>query len=119
MQIRPPSASTERDGYSPLDRYPIRRDQKAEHETGQQAAQMGGCAHLRSRNVEEDLNGDDEENVEKTLPSLPDLTMPKKKTSPRADDSHDATGRADELSRAHDFYQRERDDAGSRSESRN
>src|SRR5262249_34100524 len=103
MQIRPPSASTERDGYSPLDRYPIRRDQKAEHETGQQATQMGGCAHLRSRNVEEDLNNDDEENVEKTLPGLPDMTMQKKKTSPGSDNPHDATGRANGLTQPHDF----------------
>ncbi len=60
-------------------------------------------ADFRCENVEHDLDGDDEQNVEKTLFCLPDMAMAQKKSGPRADDAHDAAGCADQLSRSHDL----------------
>ena len=74
---------------------------------------------MRRGNVEHDLNGDDEENIEKTLLRLPNVAMANKKSSPGADNSHNATGRTNKLGWPHDLYQREQDHAAGGSNSSN
>ena len=73
---------------------------------------------MRRRNVEEDLDYDDEEDVKQALPGMPDVTMSKKKSRPSADNSHNAARCADKLGRPDNFYERKQDNAGGGAESR-
>lgn len=77
---------------------------------------MRRCADLRRRNVERDLDSNDEQDIEQALLRLPHLAMAKKKSGPGPDDSHDASGRADQFGRSDNLQQSEQDNAGSRSE---
>src|SRR6266851_4036663 len=80
---------------------------------------MRRAADFGCENVEHDLDGNDEQNVEKTLLRLPNMAMAKKESGPRADDSHDAAGRADEFGGPNDFQLGQRYDAGGGTDSRN
>lgn len=78
-------------------------NEQANDKTGHQTAEMGRRADLGRRNVEQNLDDDDEKDVEKTLLCLPNVAMANEKSGPGANNSHHATGCANELGWPHDF----------------
>src|SRR5712692_9089554 len=87
----------------PLKRRSFWGDEQANNKTGHQTAEMGRGTDLWCRNVEQDLDDDDEEDIEKSLFCLPNVAMANEKSSPRADNSHHATGCANKLGWPHDL----------------
>src|SRR5437016_605241 len=79
------------------------RDDQANGKTGHQTAEMGRRTDLWGRNVEQDLDDDDQKDVEKTLLCLPHVAMTNEKSGPRANNSHDAAGCANKFGGANDL----------------
>src|SRR2546423_2829272 len=76
-----------------------RSDEQSEHDSRHQSAQMRGHADLGRGQIECGLDSDDKHNIFQTPASEWFRPMAQKITGPDADDSHHATGGADELFR--------------------
>jgi hypothetical protein len=78
--------------------YSSRCKDKPKKEAGDQSAQMGCHADLWSREIEHSLNRDDHRDVYQALFRVGRVPVSNQKSRPCADDSHDASGRTNELS---------------------
>src|ERR1700704_1897000 len=98
--------------HNPRQIFPLKRlskrcsfwcDEQANDKTGHQTAEMRRRADLGRRNIEQDLDDDDEKDVEKTLLCLPHVAMANEKSGPGAHNSHHATGCANDLGGSYDL----------------
>ena len=73
---------------------------------------MRGCADLRGRQIERDLDRNDQSHVCQSLFRMRRVPVPQQKSGPRADDSHNRPRCADQLSRLYQTYYSQSHHAG-------
>lgn len=91
---------------------------EAENETGRQAAEMRRHAHSGSEKVEGDLHEHDQPDIAQPKFGEIKMTLPEKNPRPRAHDSHDATGSADQFAAGKKMPLYQEHDTETRSETR-